>query len=283
MAQIPLSERASADKQSDDRQRDDKTRQIADDVAYRQILLANIVFVGFPNAGDDNWVLIDAGLPASVTDIRSAVRARFGGTGRPRAIVMTHGHFDHVGALETLTQEWDVPVYAHLREHHYLNGRNSYPPPDPSVGGGVMSLLPPLFPRRPVDVSRWLRALPEDHSVPPMPGWRWIHTPGHTPGHISLWREADRLLIAGDALITTSQESAYAAVTQDGEMHGPPMYFTPDWDSARQSVRTLAALKPDVVVTGHGQAMRGPRMQAALEDLAARFDDVAIPNHRRPA
>ena len=283
MAQIPLSERASADKQSDDRQRDDKTRQIADDVAYRQILLANIVFVGFPNAGDDNWALIDAGLPASVTDIKSAARARFGGTGRPRAIVMTHGHFDHVGALEALTQEWDVPVYAHLREHPYLNGRNSYPPPDPSVGGGVMSLLSPLFPRRPVDVSRWLRALPEDHSVPPMPGWRWIHTPGHTPGHISLWREADRLLIAGDAFITTRQELAYAAVTQDGEVHGPPIYFTPDWDSARQSVRTLAALKPDVVVTGHGQAMRGPRMQAALEDLAARFDDVAIPNHRRPA
>ena len=76
---------------------------------------------------------------------------------------------------------------------------------------------------------------------------------------------------------------AYAVLTQSPEMHGPPMYFTPDWDSARQSVRTLAALKPDVVVTGHGQAMRGPRMQAALEELAARFDDVAIPNHRRPA
>jgi len=281
MAQIPLSDNTSADKPSDDRQRDDRTRQIADDIAYRQILLANIVFVGFPNAGDDNWVLIDAGLPASATDIKSAARARFAGTGRPRAIVMTHGHFDHVGALEALTRDWDVPIYAHLRELPYLNGRKSYPPPDPSMEGGLMSLLSPLFPRRPVDVSRWLRALPDDHSVPPMPGWRWIHTPGHAEGHISLWRESDRLLIAGDAFITTKQESAYAAVIPEPEMHGPPMYFTPDWESARQSVRTLAALKPDLVVTGHGHAMRGPRMQAALEDLAARFDDVAVPNHRR--
>ena len=283
MAQIPLSERANADKASEDEQRDDRTRQIADDVAYRQILLANVVFIGFPHAGDDNWVLIDAGLPASATDIKSAARARFGGTGRPRSIVMTHGHFDHVGALEDLTQDWDVPIYAHLREHPYLSGRKSYPPPDPSVGDGLMSLLSPLFPRRPVDVSRWLRALPDDHSVPPMADWRWVHTPGHTPGHISLWRESDRLMIAGDAFITTRQESAYAAVTQQPEMHGPPMYFTPDWDSAGRSVRALAALRPDIVVTGHGQAMRGPQMQAALEDLAARFEDVAIPHHRKPA
>jgi hypothetical protein len=56
------------------------------------------------------------------------------------------------------------------------------------------------------------------------------------------------------------------------------MYFTPDWDSARRSVRELASLKPEVVVTAHGQAMRGPEMRKALEDLAARFDEVAVPH-----
>ena len=74
----------------------------------------------------------------------------------------------------------------------------------------MMPLLAPLFPRRPIDVSRWLQRLPEDGSVPQMPGWRWIHTPGHTPGHISFWRERDWTIIAGDAFITTNQESAYA-------------------------------------------------------------------------
>jgi glyoxylase-like metal-dependent hydrolase (beta-lactamase superfamily II) len=204
---------------------------------------------------------------------------RFGRNARPSAIILTHGHFDHVGSLETLAAEWDVPVYAHKLEHPYLNGEASYPPADPTVGGGLMALLSPLYPTRPVDVSPRLQALPDDHSVPDMPGWPWLHTPGHSPGHVSLWRSADRLLIAGDAFVTTRQESVYSAVTQAAEMHGPPMYFTPDWPSARQSVLNLAALGPDTVVTGHGQAMRGPEMRSALGELAERFDEIAVPKH----
>ena len=92
-----------------------------------------------------------------------------------------------------------------------------------------------------------------------MPEWRWLHTPGHAPGHISLWREADRALIVGDAFITTAQESAYAVATQQPELHGPPMYFTPNWIAARSSVETLAALQPGIVITGHGPAMEGRR------------------------
>jgi len=67
-------------------------------------------------------------------------------------------------------------------------------------------------------------------------------------------------------------------VTQAPEMHGPPMYFTPDWPSAKQSVLNLAALGPDTVVTGHGQAMQGAEMKSALAELARRFDDVAVPS-----
>jgi glyoxylase-like metal-dependent hydrolase (beta-lactamase superfamily II) len=281
MTQIPLPEAASADHPEADRVRDDKTREIAPDVAYRQIAIVNVVFVGMPDAGDGGWVLIDAGVPGSAPAIRSAARARFGQTGRPSAIVMTHGHFDHVGSLETLSKEWDVPVYAHPLECPYLNGASSYPPPDPSVGGGLVALLSPLFPTRPVDVSSKLRPLPDNHSVPPMPGWKWVHSPGHAPGHISLWRESDRMLIVGDAFVTTKQESVYSAVTQDPEMHGPPMYFTPDWVNAKLSVRKLAALAPETVVSGHGRAMRGAEMRAALNNLAEHFDDVAVPSQGR--
>jgi glyoxylase-like metal-dependent hydrolase (beta-lactamase superfamily II) len=120
-----------------------------------------------------------------------------------------------------------------------------------------------------------------DGSVPHMSGWRWIHTPGHTPGHVSLWRETDRTLIVGDAFITTNQESATAVLTQKPEMHGPPMYFTPDWDSARQSVEKLASLEPELVITGHGRAMQGQEMRLALHALARNFNEVAVPEQGR--
>jgi glyoxylase-like metal-dependent hydrolase (beta-lactamase superfamily II) len=281
MNQIPLSDAAAADNHVADEARNDKTHQISLDLAYRQIAIVNVVLFGLPGAGDGRWVLIDAGMPGAASDIRSAARARFGETGRPSAIVLTHGHFDHVGPLETLAAEWDVPVYAHRLEHPYLDGTTSYPPPDPTVGGGLMALLSPLYPTKPVDVSERLRPFPEDGSVPGMPGWQWLHTPGHSPGHVSMWRESDRMLIAGDAFITTRQESAYAAITQAPEMHGPPMYFTPDWERARKSVQTLAGLVPQTVVTGHGQAMQGPEMRVALNELAERFDEVAVPTRGR--
>jgi glyoxylase-like metal-dependent hydrolase (beta-lactamase superfamily II) len=113
MNQIPISQSASAEHPEADERRDDKTRQIAVDVAYRQIAIVNVIFFGRPDAGDRRWVLIDAGIAGSASAIRSAARARFGQGARPSAIILTHCHFDHVGALETLAAEWDVPVYAH--------------------------------------------------------------------------------------------------------------------------------------------------------------------------
>jgi hypothetical protein len=70
-------------------------------------------------------------------------------------------------------------------------------------------------------------------------------------------------------------------VTQRPELHGPPMYFTPDWPSAHASVAKLAELAPQVVVTGHGPAMEGDEMLAALRVLAGEFDQVAVPTQGR--
>lgn len=275
--QIPIDPAARADDPEDG----ERAHAVAPDLAYRRIVMVNVVFVGLPDAGDRGWVLVDAGLPVSRPAIRGAAEERFGRGARPSAIVLTHGHFDHVGVLEDLAAEWDVPVWAHSLERPYLDGSASYPAPDPSVGGGLWARLSPLFPTSPVDVSDRLRALPEDGSVPPLPGWRWVHTPGHSPGHVSLWREADRALIVGDAFVTTAQESVYATLTQEPEMHGPPMYLTTEWDKARASVETLAKLEPDLVLPGHGRPMRGDAMRRALHDLAARFETVAVPDGGR--
>jgi glyoxylase-like metal-dependent hydrolase (beta-lactamase superfamily II) len=279
--QIPLDENTRASDVRADAEQDDNTQEIAPDIAYKRLILVNVVFVGMPGAGDREWLLIDTGIPGSAGAIKRASKKRFGENSRPAAIIMTHGHFDHVGALKTLADEWDAAIYAHNLEQPYLDGRSSYPPPDPSVGGGLMALTSPMFPPTPIDVGNRLRILPESGEVPHMPGWRWVHTPGHTPGHVSFWRESDRALIVGDAFITTNQESAYAVMTQKPEMHGPPMYYTPDWVSAGASVRKLAALEPRLVITGHGYAMEGDEMLRALQHLAENFEEIAVPEEGR--
>ena len=65
--------------------------------------------------------------------------------------------------------------------------------PDPTVEGGMVAKMSPLFPNEPIDLGNNVKALPTDGTVPHMPEFRWIHTPGHTPGHISLFREKTEL------------------------------------------------------------------------------------------
>lgn len=212
--------------------------------------------------------------------IKETAEELYGEGARPNAIILTHGHFDHAGAVKTLAEEWDAPVYAHRLEMPYLTGRSAYPPPDPSVSG-AMARLSWLYPKQPIDLVSRIQTLPDDNSVPGMMGWHWIHTPGHAPGHVSLFRDEDRTLIAGDAFVTTKQESLLAVLTQQTEVHEPPKYFTPDWDAARRSVQKLAALSANVAATGHGLPMRGEEMRQQLDRLARDFDRLAVPHGGR--
>ncbi|PWK14848.1 MBL fold metallo-hydrolase [Tumebacillus permanentifrigoris] len=243
--------------------------------------IVNLQFIGTPGPNSD-WVLIDAGMTHSEDRIIEAATERFGANRPPKAILLTHGHFDHVGAIVPLAEKWrDVPIYAHRLELPYLTGRAAYPPPDPTVGGGLVARLSVLFPDDPIDLRDRVQALPDDGTISELPGWKWIHTPGHTPGHVSLFREEDRVLIAGDAFITVKQESLLAVLTQEQELHGPPAYFTPDWQAAWESVKILAALKPSVAYTGHGRPMSGDLLTNGLDNLARDFDQIAIPKHGR--
>jgi glyoxylase-like metal-dependent hydrolase (beta-lactamase superfamily II) len=252
---------------------------VARDVAGIKIVFVNVFMVGEPVPGG-KWVLVDAGLHGSAHIIMNEAEALFGKNTKPEAIILTHGHFDHVGALTDLLKEWDVPVYAHPLEMPYLNGLSNYPPPDPAVGGGAMAYMSWMFPKKGIDLGNRVKPLPGDGSVPYLPGWRFIHTPGHAPGHVSFFRDSDRVLIAGDAFVTTNQNSALSVITQKEEVHAPPAYFTIDWVAAKKSVVSLAELKPRAAGTGHGVSMSGEKLERQLEELVLNFDKQ-IPHNGR--
>ncbi len=256
-------------------------REIAPDLAYLRTGIVNVAFIGPSGAPDRQWVLVDTGLPGFSGSIRDAAEARFGPGSRPAAIVLTHGHFDHVGGLPELADHWDAPVFAHERELPYITGRSPYPPPDPTVGGGLMAGLSWAFPRGPIDLGDRVRPLSSNNAVPSLTDWRWIHTPGHTAGHVSLFRDEDHALIAGDAFVTTRQESLWSALSQSVELNGPPAYFTSDWDAAGRSVARLSALEPTLAITGHGYPLAGPEFLRALERLAREFNLRGIPSAGR--
>ncbi|MBS1815985.1 MAG: MBL fold metallo-hydrolase [Acidobacteria bacterium] len=250
---------------------------IAADVLGLRIVFVNVFAI---THADGSWTLVDAGLPFTASHIRNWAERYF--VRKPNGIVLTHGHFDHVSAAEELAIHWGVPIYAHPKEFPYLTGEKEYPAPNVGAGG-MMSLLSPLYPKGPVNIAEHLRAIPADSDqLDVMRGWTVIHTPGHTPGHVSFFRESDGILIVGDAFCTTKPESFFeAALAQQPELHGPPAYFTSDWEAACASVQRLAQLSVRTVVPGHGKPISGFHVQEELKALASRFVDLAVPENRK--
>jgi glyoxylase-like metal-dependent hydrolase (beta-lactamase superfamily II) len=231
------------------------------------------------NAGGGRWFLVDTGLPGFAAVIKAACEARFEGR-PPEGIILTHAHFDHAGNVEQLATEWNVPVFAHRLEMPYLRGESDYPPADPTPGGAIC-FLSRFFPTGGYDLRGRvdLRELPEEgeeaNTVPGLAGWRWIHTPGHSAGHVSLYREFDRMLIAGDALATMDMDSWTSQVSRKRELARPPTPFTPDWRSAHQSIDRLAELEPKLVAAGHGLPMSGRYVAGELAELSERLQPPA--------
>ncbi|AYO58250.1 MBL fold metallo-hydrolase [Chryseobacterium sp. 6424] len=255
-----------------------KLREVTPDVAYYTNQIVNLIMIG--NPGGD-WVLVDAGMPKSGKEIIKVAQQRFGENNSPKAIILTHGHFDHVGSIVDLIEKWNVPVYAHSLESTFLTGMESYPQPDTSVEGGVLAKISSVYPHEPINISEVLQQLPDNGEVPYLIDWEWIHVPGHSPGQVALYRERDGVLISADALITVKQDSLYKVLIQKEEICGPPVYLTTNWSQARESVEKLAALNPQILVPGHGTAMSGPELKSGIEHLLANWEEEAVPSHGR--
>lgn len=240
--------------------------EIAPGICGLRIVFVNVFGISH---GAGTWTLVDAGLPYSASYIRNWAEKQFGGA--PEAIVLTHGHFDHVSAARELADDWQVPIYAHRQEFPFLAGVEAYPAPNVGAGGGLMSWLSPLYPRGPVDLGDRLRPFgaSEAGDDSALPGWQILHTPGHTPGHVSFFRPSDRTLLAGDAFCTTKPESFFeAAIVQKPELHGPPAYFTWDSDMAAASIQRLASLQPEVIAPGHGHPLAGAEVAVKMSRFA---------------
>lgn len=260
--------------------------ELAPGVAWTPTSFVNVYFIGEPGGP---WALVDTGIPGFAPKIRAEAAARYGPDARPEAIFLTHGHFDHAHNALALANHWDVPVYAHRLELPYLTGHSDYPPPDPTVGGAI-AMLSRVMPYGGRDLGGRLRVLAPDSENSGAPGgdtgtlpgsfgdWRWLHTPGHSPGHAVFYRASDRTLIAGDAIATMNMDSYLGLALKPREVSTAGAPFISDWDAYARSVVSLATLAPSTLGCGHGLPIAGPELADELERFTARFTP---PRHGR--
>ena len=217
-------------------------RRLAEDVYQLQGFPANAINVFV--VGD---VIVDAGTRHAAGRILRQVRGR-----AVSAHVLTHAHPDHQGSTHELCDTLAIPLWCGELEAPAAEDPAMMRTEKPA--STLDRLIDRVWtgPGHPV-----ARRLTEGDEVA---GFTVLHTPGHTIGHIALWRESDRVLIAGDVL-----NGMHLATGRPG-LHEPPAAFSVDPARNRESARRLAELRPSLICFGHGPALRSPE---ALGTFAA--------------
>lgn len=203
---------------------------------------------------EDGVTLVDAGLPSMWSMLLEGLEERGRGPGDVRALVLTHGHFDHVGFARRVQQEWGVPVYGHaadarLAEHPYRyrteRNRFLYPVAHPRS----LPLLGRMAAAGALTV-RGVRGLrrAEPGACLPVPGRPTVlHTPGHTDGHCVLHLPGRDTVLSGDALVTLDPYTG---------RRGPQIVAgaaTSSSSVALESLDTVASTGARTVLPGHGE------------------------------
>lgn len=185
-------------------------------------------------------VLIDAGLAFDKRRILKQLSGR-----RISAHALTHAHIDHYGSSHAICETLGIPMWCGAADVEAVESGKM-------VGAGGKML--PAAKAHPI-----ARALREGDEVA---GFTVLDTPGHSPGHVSYWRESDRTLVCGDVMWGTNP------FLMRGGIREPFTSFSPDPALNRKSARRIAALQPALICFGHGRPLRDPaRLAAAVAKL----------------
>ncbi|WGV59353.1 MBL fold metallo-hydrolase [Brevibacillus brevis] len=181
----------------------------------------------------DMAVLIDTGFPGQMEDLRVAMEKTGVPLDKLKAVILTHQDVDHIGSLPEILQEGRdrVHVYAHELDKPYIQGEI------PLLKDGHVENPPK---------GRVDHTVSDGQELPFCGGIRVIHTPGHTPGHISLYLKQSKILIAGDSMYSVN-----------GFLEGIHAPTTPDMNAARLSLKKYVDLDIASVVCYHGGLSNG--------------------------
>jgi glyoxylase-like metal-dependent hydrolase (beta-lactamase superfamily II) len=228
------------------------------------IPMAGVPYVNaFIVDGPGGVVIVDTGMPNRAKRVLAALRDIGRGPRDVRLIVLTHHHLDHTGSVNAAASATNAPVSAHPADAAVIMAEA--PAPRANRDTAARRILGPLVDRiqprripplavRPVVDGDVLGEAGFDMEV--------VHTPGHTPGHISLLVPSRQALIAGDA-----------AANVFGRLAPPVGLYTEDAESMRRSIERLAGLDFDTACFGHGGALRGhaaTRFRTLVDRLAGR-------------
>ena len=186
---------------------------------------------------NDN-TLVDAGLPDQMEAISAALVEAGIGVGDLRRIIFTHQDLDHVGSGAALVRQSGARVLAHSADAPYIEGSLRLLKPSPEMLEQRPQMREVLERLEPVGIDDYIE---DGTRLDLAGGTKVISTPGHTPGHISLYLERSKVLIAGDALRA-----------ERGTLNGPNPSMTLEMRTAIQSIRRLADLEIDTIVCYHG-------------------------------
>ena len=194
---------------------------------------------------EDGLTLIDAGMPGSEKKILAYLSTLGKSAGDIKRIILTHSDLDHAGGLAGLAEASGARTYASKIEAKAI--ATGKPSRQVHLSGFsirriIFSLVSPFFKARPFEVEE---ILTDGQTLPASGGLRVVETPGHTPGHISLYAPASKILFCGDSMI--SEETG---------LQGSRPEATWNAEKAWESVHRQAELGATIVCAGHGLVVR---------------------------